>query len=253
MNTARSLLIFGCICLAPIPALAADTDLPAFSGGIYATMLDGGEKPINFSFSLHPAVQPPHLENLTGTPTSNVDHLADLGVALDGSVRTAEAEGGLSYFRGRASKKSRSDAFATCYFFNGWENDGLDTSESVSALPDDVFAGQTPPFASENADSLQVVFLYGGYELTPSLKIKGAFLVSKTKKDTDPADGQALTSESSYNWLLDVGGEYKLNESFSYRVNLGVADGAGSPAYSDSKKATDGSTYLFNNQLNMSF
>jgi len=209
----------------------------ATAGDLSALYLRG-EDPVVFSFSVRPYISA-DLAQAQAVSTDNP------GLAVDASVAAGDLQGGLSYFQGDAPESSSHQDFASYHFYKG-----LSSTDSILLLPNlSADAGLPTP---ESAVAMQAISLYGGYELTPSLKIKGAFLLSKAKNEKDITDQIPLT-DKTYSWVFDVGADYKLNESITYSFNFGYADSAA--AYSDfnAEKNFQQNVYLFKNHLNMSF
>jgi len=226
--------------------IAAFPALPCAAGSSVAndlsTLYLRGEDPVVFSFSVRPYISA-DLSPLQAVSADNP------GLAVDASVAVGDLEGGLSYFQGDApeSLSSQDQDGASFYFYKE-----LGSTESLLLLPNHSVESGLP--VPESAVAMEAISLYGGYELTPSLKIKGAFLLSKAKKESDITDQVPLADKAAYSWLLDVGADYKLNESITYSFNFGYGDNGAIP-YADynTEKNVQGNVYLFKNHFNMSF
>jgi hypothetical protein len=227
-------LIGGLVVALPVLSYGAGPSTP----NDFSALFLGGEEPVIVSFSVRPYIS-------ADLPQIEANTVDSPGLAVGASVAAGDLQGGLSYFQGDALESSSPQDFASYYFYKG-----LSATEGIILLPNAPADDALP--APEAAVAMQAISLYGGYELTPSLKIKGAFLLSKAKTDSEITD-QAPLDDTSYSWVLDVGADYKLNNSVTYSFNFGYADGAGS--YSDFSAENDiqQNVYLFKNHINMSF
>jgi len=223
------------------PAMAQDVD--------FGTMLNASnEQPLSMSVSLTPASSAPGLSSKLDHPSFIPASAKNSGLMVNTSLQSNSLMGGLSYFSGNGAQSSLVGNFSQVYSFDGWSN-----FDNILVVPN----GQDPAtgisdFRDSKRDDLQALSLYGGYALTPSLKIKGAFLISKSHPPTESAQYETK-SNGAYSWWLDFGGDYRLNEKMTYSINFGYSDSSKTKDPAPPGDSVQGSVYLFNNQLNMSF
>lgn len=225
---------------------------PALVSNLFAAdfSVDNEYVPLIFSFSINPVTSPVYLRSLSDNSDSGQPAFANTGVMLNSAVKSIGMQGGLSFYSGKGSATSALDNFSTNYAFNGWNS-----FDNILVYPNESSTTSGADFLGQKHvdDRLQAVSLYGGYDLTPSVKIKGAFLISKTQKNNELTNLSTLSNDSSYSWWLDFGGDYKFNEQMTYKVNFGYYDSDQIINDSGGAEMLKGSVYLFNTQLNMSF
>lgn len=247
MKLSKTLLIIGLIFSLPTSLYAAG------AGGVVlnplsASFVQGEDNPVQFALALRPSAYPTTTTMLSQGAQLRSLSAGKAGLVIDTVVASGEMQGGLSYFSGTTNKSSAPDYFSSFYFSNGW-----DIPEAVLLLPNDESQATSQALSGgQKSADMQAISLYGDYELTPSLKIKGAFLISKSKSESEVTNFPAL-SDTTYSWWVDLGGDYKLNEKMTYSINFGYYDSGETYSDLNSNDSVQGNVYLFNNHLNMTF
>ena len=230
------------------------TKLTTFLGAIFiassaaaATPASGGV-PLHFSLT----VQPVKSNRLALSPVSTLSGLDDSNVVttsggfkVDTALTAGNLSGGVTFLQGDALQ---GDSFSNWYETSPKAGLGL---QPVFILPSEYLDSYTALNVSSSSHiNSEGIALHGGYELSPNLRINGAFLVAKSTKLTKVDELQS-TSEKT-NWQLNLGGAYKFKGNLVYSVNFGYQDG-GNIFQKNNADLAQGHAYVVKHQLNMSF
>ena len=201
------------------------------------------ESPLNFSFSVLPV------------PSSEGDTAGELstsGLRVRTDLSTGALSGGVTYFKGETGLDNGVD------WYNAYGTGFGPSFTPVFSFSDSFFDPNTTlkeSGAEESLKRLEGVALHAGFAVNSNLELTGIFCISKAEKEALDEDLNLYTA-TSYDWKIDLGGAYKLKDNMTYSFNFGYVNSGEQPGDSLSQTATSlqqGSVYILNQKLNMSF
>ncbi len=199
------------------------------------------DTPLHFSLTVQPYNHTASLSSLhdLGTGLSS----SGSGLKIDSALKAGSVSGGVAFLQGDALQAG----------FSGWNNLASQADlglHPVFILPSEYLGAFTSlnvhPTLDTNAEGIAI---HGDYELSPNLKINGAFLVAKSEQIHQVDDLKTTTEKTK--WQLNLGGAYKFRDNLVYSVNFGYLDGG--DIFQKDNDLAQSHSYVVKHQLNMSF